>query len=348
MFVVAGRITFEPQQDAETVFGGGYLVPGLVDTHAHLSISSPAPDADAAGRVCASAQAHLEAGVLAVREPGSPDHESVHLGPHLGLPRVYTAGRFLAPPGRYFPGLARPTTDDELADAAEQELEVSGGWVKVIGDDPAAGADFPRTYRDESLLAVAKRVHALGGRIAIHTGNPDVIDAAVAAVFDSIEHGVGLSGEHIARMARGRIAFVPTMMILDGIRDIVESFGTPSGKARRLLEAVDRHPDVVRRAYEAGVRVLAGTDAGMVAHGLVRHEIDNLLKAGFPPGAGRGAGSWGAREFLGLPGIEEGAPADIVGFADDPAEPEVLARPAIVILDGRVMMSRIGTASWGS
>src|SRR5689334_11373401 len=107
VFVVAGRITFEPVADATTVLDGGYLIPGLVDAHAHLGLASPAPPgATPEERVRASAQAHLDAGVLAIREPGGPDHASQGVGPHLGLPRVTSGGRFLAPPGRYFPGLA--------------------------------------------------------------------------------------------------------------------------------------------------------------------------------------------------------------------------------------------------
>ena len=50
------------------------------------------------------------------------------------------------------------------------------------------------------------------------------------------------------------------------------------------------------------------------------------------------AGSWAARRFIGLPGIEEGAPADLVGYRDDPrGDPEVLARPSVHVLDGRLL-----------
>ena len=43
-----------------------------------------------------------------------------------------------------------------------------------------------------------------------------------------------------------------------------------------------------------------------------------------------------ARRYLGLPGIEEGAPADIVGYRDDPrADVEELRRPAVILLNGR-------------
>ena len=64
-----------------------------------------------------------------------------------------------------------------------------------------------------------------------------------------------------------------------------------------------------------------------------------------PAAAALGAGSWDARSFLGLPGIEEGAPADLVGFARDPREDlSVLSEPALVVLDGLVVRTpeRIG------
>jgi imidazolonepropionase-like amidohydrolase len=90
----------------------------------------------------------------------------------------------------------------------------------------------------------------------------------------------------------------------------------------------------VREAHEAGVRILAGTDAAMVPHGTVRQEMALLLGAGLPADAVLAAGSWDARRYLGFAGIEEGAPADLVAFRDDPHDPENLARPALIVLDG--------------
>jgi len=131
VFVVDGRITFEGVEDAETLLEEAVLIPGLVDVHAHLALASPAPDdSSPRQRAEASARAHLDAGVLLIREPGSPDHASNGIGPHVGLPRTITGGRFLAPPDRYFPGLAREVTDDQLPDAAEEEFRLSGAWAK--------------------------------------------------------------------------------------------------------------------------------------------------------------------------------------------------------------------------
>lgn len=84
--------------------------------------------------------------------------------------------------------------------------------------------------------------------------------------------------------------------------------------------------------------ILAGTDAGMGPHGMVRQEVELLVAADLSSDVALGAASWTARSFLGFPGIEEGAPADLVAFRDDPrADPVVLASPALTILDGKVI-----------
>jgi imidazolonepropionase-like amidohydrolase len=65
-----------------------------------------------------------------------------------------------------------------------------------------------------------------------------------------------------------------------------------------------------------------------------------LHRAGLPADAVLAAGYWDARQFLGYPGIEEGAPADLVVFRDDPRDIEVLRRPALIVLDGREVSLR--------
>ena len=115
----------------------GWVLPGLVDVHNHLSLASPAGDgAEPGERVRASASLEMALGVLALREPGSPDDASAALAGEPGWPLVITAGRFLAPPGGYFPGLAREVDEAGLAGAAEQEAARSGGWAKIIGEWP--------------------------------------------------------------------------------------------------------------------------------------------------------------------------------------------------------------------
>jgi imidazolonepropionase-like amidohydrolase len=95
----------------------------------------------------------------------------------------------------------------------------------------------------------------------------------------------------------------------------------------------------VRHAARIGVRILAGTDAGMVPHGRIRDEVRRLVEAGVPAEQALGAASWDARAYLGLPGIEAGAPADLVVFERDPrAEVDSLPAAALCLLDGRLVV----------
>ncbi|MBI4491832.1 MAG: amidohydrolase family protein [Chloroflexi bacterium] len=266
------------------------LIPGLVDAHAHLGLASPAPPgAPPEERVRASARAQLDAGVLAIREPGGPDRASAGIGPHEGLPRTFTAGRFLTPPGSYFPGLAREVAAADLPAAAEEEARASGAWAKVIGDWVGPDGRLRANYPAEVLAEAARRVHAAGARIAVHAISAAAIEAAIEAGFDSIEHGIGLRDDHVAAMATRGIALVPTLVITSSLRQV--GWWMELGLA----------PVAARLAAEAGVLVLAGTDAGMVPHGMVRQEIRCLLEAGlpqgsrWPPARGRRGASWGCR-----------------------------------------------------
>ena len=339
LFVVNGRITFRPPDEVSSVFRDGFILPGLVDAHAHLALASPAdPDEAPEEQVRASARAHLSAGVLLIREPGSPDRLSKCIGPHEGLPRVISGGRFLTPPGTYFPGLAREVAEEDLPDAAEEEARASGAWAKVIGDWVGPDGRMRSNYRTATLAAAVARVHAIGARIAIHAICTEAIEAAIEAGFDSIEHGQGIQEDHLAAMAERSIAFVPTLTILPDLPGVIADLGLKRSAREAMLSAVTRHPEMTRRAAETGVLVLAGTDAGMGPHGMVHEEIRLLLDAGLSPEASLAAGSWAARRFLGLPCLEEGAPADIVAYRDDPrGAPDVLMQPSLRILDGRVV-----------
>ena len=334
LFVTAdGTISFEGGgEDARTVLERGFVLPGLVDMHAHLALASPggedAPDGE---RARASARAQLEGGVLALREPGAPNHASFEIGPADGLPRVFSAGRWLAAPGRFFEGWAREVEPGGLAEAAVEEA-AAGGWAKVIGDWRSSDG-FAPSFSAEDLSAAAKRVHVAGGRLAVHAMIRETIEMAIEAGCDSIEHGTALEEEHVRAMAAKRIALVPTMA---AVASPPPPDADDAVKARSAERAA-RQPAMVRMAWEAGVLVLAGTDVAL-PHGSIREEVLRLAAAGLSSRAALGGASWDARRFLGLPGIEEGAPADLVAFDRDPlGDLSVLAEPSLIILDGRMV-----------
>jgi imidazolonepropionase-like amidohydrolase len=336
VYVVDGRFTFTHDGPATTLLDGGWLVPGLVDCHAHLSMSSPAGDAPPLDRVRASALAQRDAGVLLVREPGSPDLASAELDGADGLPRVLTAGRFLAAPGRYFPGLAREVEPAGLPEAVRQEAAGAGGWVKVIGDFFQPGGRIEPSWSAADLRAAATAAHEAGARIAVHATDPVTIGDALAAGFDSIEHGTGMTRELVEVLAEQGAAWVPTLLVGDGVRALANAMDPAGGRA--VHGWLDALPGLVVAAANAGVTVLAGTDAGMVPHGWIVREVERLLAAGVPAAAALAAASWAARRYLGAPLIEEGAPADLLAFPDDPrSRPELLTRPALILLRGEVV-----------
>jgi imidazolonepropionase-like amidohydrolase len=93
-------------------------------------------------------------------------------------------------------------------------------------------------------------------------------------------------------------------------------------------------------AYEAGVAIYAGTDAGgVLPHGLVADEVLELARYGIPAEDALGAASWRAREWLGFDGVlGEGSPADFCVYPRDPlADLTVLREPSRIVLRGRVV-----------
>ena len=105
----------------------------------------------------------------------------------------------------------------------------------------------------------------------------------------------------------------------------------------RALFATSR--ERVRSAWEAGVPVFVGTDAGgSLPHGLVRDEIRALVGAGIPQPDVIAQASWRAREWLGLPGLDEGAPADLVVYETDPRHDlSAIHSPVTTVLRGAVV-----------
>jgi imidazolonepropionase-like amidohydrolase len=341
-----GRLSFaDAVSDARTILDGVVLVPGLADVHCHLALASPASSrATPEEAAKASARVEIEAGVLALREPGSPfPLAATGLEPGNGYPRVVTGGRFLAPPGGYVPGFAREVHADELPEAAVSESKASGGWAKVIGDWLGPDGRHTQNFPPEALAAAAHGVHAAGGRIAIHAGLPETISAAIEAGFDSIEHGLSIGEVDLSAMAARGVTLVPTLTAMRGVPEFMRHSGVPRDEVEWWADVVERQPAGVRAAAEAGVTVLAGTDAGMIPHGNIAQEIQALIDLGLEPMAALAAGSWKARAFLNLPGIEEGAPADLVAYARDPREDaSVLLHPVLVMLGGRILQLQDG------
>jgi imidazolonepropionase-like amidohydrolase len=326
-----GRWAKEPAAGAE-LLPGRYALPGLVDAHCHLAIRAgddgpePAP-LDAARQRLAEARA---AGVTAVRDTGSPDSIVLDLLAD-GDGRLLACGRFLAPPGQYFPALHRPVPPGDLVAAALAEVAAGARWVKLVGDFPRVSADRDwgaavPTYPLAEVAELVRAVHAAGARVAAHTATRHVA-ALVEVGVDSVEHGYAIDEVDLRAVAARGGAWTPTLCA---------ALGTPREDPERRArqeETRERLRAMLPLAHRLGVTVMAGTDVV----GTVAREVALLAELGLPPGAALAAASTGARAYLGLPDRPvAGAPADLVTYDSDPrADPAVLADPAAVVVAGR-------------
>jgi imidazolonepropionase-like amidohydrolase len=340
VWVRDGRFTFDPVPGAETISRGGWLLPGLVDAHCHVGITSGGGHVEDLADARDQALAERAAGVLALRDCGSPvDTRALDDDPD--LPRIIRAGRHIARTRRYMPGLAVEIEPGQLVDEVRVQARRGDGWVKLVGDwiDRGVGDLAPEWPADVVAAAIAA-AHEEGARVTAHTFGTDALPDLIAAGIDCIEHGSGLTEELIGEMAARGTAVVPTLVNVANFPGFAaageQKFPSYASTMRRLYA---NSGAVVRAAYEAGVPVFAGTDAGGgIAHGVIADEVRALHEAGLPTEAALAAASWSARAWLGLPGIEEGAPADVVVYDADPrTDLGVLQRPQRMLLRGRVV-----------
>src|SRR5436305_2559597 len=341
LWLAGDRVTFEPVPGAETVAGQGFLLPGLVDAHCHVGIASGGRPIGSLDEARALARVDRDAGVLAIRDAGSP-FPYPQLDDDPDVPRLARAGRHVAPIGRYLRDVGLEVSGADLTAAVTEQAKAGNGWVKLVGDwiDRERG-DLALAFAPEELVAGVEAAHAAGARVATHTFSEEAVDILVRAGVDSVEHSTGLSEPLIDEMARRGTAFVPTMINVRTFPGIAtragDKFPTYAAHMRALGAGF---PAVVRSAYEAGVPIYVGSDAGGgINHGLAAEEMLLLHEsAGMALLDVLRAGSWGAREWLGFPGLVEGGLADLVVYDRDPrVDLTVLREPARVILRGRVL-----------
>jgi imidazolonepropionase-like amidohydrolase len=338
LWVRDGRITYEPVANARTV-GTGWILPGLVDMHCHIGTVPEGPAADDVTE--RQAITERDAGVLLARDAGSAS-DTRWIDDRDDLPRIIRAGQHIARPKRYIRNFATEVEPRDLAATVTEQAARGDGWVKIVGDwiDRERG-DLAPLWTVDSLVVALDAAHRAGARATTHVFGRAALAAAIEAGFDCIEHGTGLDDDLTARMAAAGTALVPTLINVEenfpGIADGAEAkFPTYAAHMRRLCAEA---PGRIAAAYEAGVPIFVGTDAGgVVAHGRCVDEITALVDAGLPPEYAVGGASWRAREYLGRPGLAEGDPADLIVVADDPRTfPRTLLAPVRIMLRGTVV-----------
>ncbi len=309
-WIVAGTLSVEPVRDADTVFDGGWIVPGLVDAHCHIGLGQHgAIELDEA---IAQAETERDVGALLLRDAGSPT-DTRSFDDHEDLPRIIRAGRHLARSKRYQRGCAIELEDaSQLPGAVAEHARWGDGWIKLVGDwiDRDIG-DLAPLWSDEILKQAIAAAHDNGARVTAHVFGEDALPGLINAGIDCIEHGTGLTDDTIELMVEHGTALVPTLINIENFPGIADAAEKYPAYARHMRDLYSTCYPRIAAAREAGIPIYAGTDAGSrIAHGRIADEIDALKGVGMSATKALGAASWTAREWLGRPGLEPGASAD--------------------------------------
>lgn len=338
------------------------VIPGLVDMHVHLVWSGgadPAAFAESAGeqavtmRAVRNAGRQLRSGVTTVRDLGG-DWDipiavaaGVARGDVVG-PSIVASGRTVVMTGGHDPfwgvfsdgpdAVVKAVRGQAFAGAEVIKLAATGGvYGRPSGEDIG---NSELTY--EEMLAAVTEAHRRGLRVAAHAVGQEGIRDAVSAGVDTIEHGNFLNEEIVNAMAAKNVAMCPTLAIYRTIADN-SSGEIPLYASAKAKTAVKAHEESFRMAMEAGIEILAGTDAGScgTAHPALVDELVTMRSYGMPAiDVLRSATSTSGR-VLGRPDVgvlQPNASADFLILDGNPLDDlEVLRSPRAVVRAGSLV-----------
>ncbi len=325
------------------------ILPGLVDSHVHLTFSAgPVPfeqleadsDADLLLRGAANARAALQAGVTTLRDLGSRGRvmlalrDAVTAGIAPG-PRILASGRpITCPQGHchFLGGVAQGVRD--VARLAQELIDEGVDVIKVMatGGNMTKGSDpLSAQFTAEELRAAVEVANAAGRRVTVHARGVVGMRMAVQAGVHCIEHarmevapGQWGFDEGLAReMADRGVTAAPTMAASYRAFQC-RAAGGRVGLREGAVPVSVRQMNA-RRLRESGVRVVVGTDAGaaLARFDEAAHvEMELLTGAGWTPLEALEAGTLGAAIAIGreklIGSIEPGKLADLLVVRGDP------------------------------
>lgn len=344
-WIVDGKVTYrEPEVQGDVVVISGFIYPGLVDAHTHPGLSH-GPNLVSGAEVVRRLEACRTQGVTHIREMGAQcdvvpltDPDSPAYVP--GLPKVIRAGQHIARPMRYLRYLPVEIEPRDLPYEALRQLVRSDGWVKIVGDwiDRSEGAlaDLRPLWPREILADAVAAVHEVGGRVAVHTFASVTVDDLLDVGVDSIEHGSGMTRDHLIEARDRGILIDPTVRQMATFPEIASHATKYLVYREHMLAMAAQRAEHIQLMVEVGSHFIMGSDTAedVGERGMVT-ELQCAVGDGMPTSVAMAAASFDGRRRLGLPSWEEGSPADFVVYDRDPeVDIAVVAHPAAVFIDG--------------
>ncbi len=353
-------------------FPGCTILPGLIDTHAHLSLPGDGRDVDAflaeadddqlVQLFIRNARAAVQGGVTMVRDLGARRDISFRAKAAMEgdpfAPRLSVAGPVITQEGGHGRAFGLEVTDPPSIRAAVRWVVGCGAdVVKVMasGGSTQGTARWEATFSIDDLRLIVVEAHRSGVPVVAHVSATEAIARCLEAGVDGLEHANfwsdesltnGIRSDLVHAMARRRVFVGPTLQTAYRlIQDPAVPAAVKQARWRMLRDASCN----ARRFWQAGVRIIAGSDAGFL---VTRFDelclgLRLLVDAGIPPIDAIRAATTEAAAALGLRGvlgsIVPGAAADLLVVEGNPLDDiSALSRVRAVFRSGTRLRSAEG------
>lgn len=318
------------------------VIPGLIDCHVHLCLGGEADVVKTLEsehpsytllKSARHAQATIEAGFTTVRDVGSRDHSIFSLKQAIesGLlpgPRIVGAGLAICMIGGHARFIGQEVEGvDQVRKVVAEQVAAGAGVIKVIA---SGGVLTPGTSPDdaqmtaEELAAAVDAARQAGKPVAAHAHGASGMKQAIQAGVRSIEHATLLDEESGALMKRYGVYMVPTLSALATTAACRPGCGIPESALIKAKAMTKRHKASFKQAYESGMCIAMGTDAGTPFnhHGENAQELERMVALGMSPmdtiltSTARAAKLIGIHESVGT--LSKGMEADLVILNQNP------------------------------
>ncbi len=283
-------------------FSGCTMIPGLVDSHTHLTMSGTLDQKirdiqitdgyhSAEPRIKKHISDYLKYGVAAVRDGGDFHAHALkyknkfHSKEDLPI-TIYAAGNGYHAEGRYGQLLGMALAPGRnLAQAILEDFRPGIDHIKIVNSGLNSLTDFGREtspqFTGEELKAAVQAAGSIGLKVMVHANGKLPVKTAVESGCHSIEHGFFMGADNLQRMADHGTIWVPTACTMKAYIETSD----PKTRACHVAEKNLVHQlEQMEKAMGYGVTIALGTDAGCpgVYHGLsVMDELGLLIRAGY-------------------------------------------------------------------
>ncbi|MBE2232901.1 MAG: amidohydrolase family protein [Anaerolinea sp.] len=360
--------------------GGGWILPGLIDTHVHLMLEGidipkllTTPFSLHFYKALGHMRRTLDAGVTTVRDAGGADLglKMAQESGQVAGPRMQISVSALSTTGGHgdgwmpsgmtldifpaYPGKPKGICDgvEDVRRKVREVLRAGAEVIKVCATggvlSPTDHPEFTQFSEAELRVMVEEGAYRRGVKVMAHAQGAEGIKNAVRAGIHSIEHGIYLDDEAIELMLAHGTYLVPTLLAPLSVVEQAEAKGNmPEYGVRKARETIEIHSESIERAYRAGVTIAMGTDAGVMPHGTNLRELGLMCQIGMSPMEALVATTKTAAACLGwqdrVGTLEPGKLADVVVTKTDPLAHirslEETDNIVLVVQDGRVVKEK--------